>query len=48
MTKTKINDQLNEKLSAELAGNKICCHNEYRLMDMPKIMLPEFDGNLND
>jgi len=32
MTKTKINDFLNEEPSAEL-GNKIYCYNEYRLMD---------------
>jgi len=48
MTKTKINDLLKGKPSAESASNKTCCHNEYRLMDMPKIMLPKFDGNLND
>jgi len=33
---------------AESAGDKTCCHNEYQRTDMPKIMLPEFDGNLNN
>jgi len=48
MTKTKINDLLKGKPSTESASNKTCYHNEYRLTDMPKIMLPKFDGNLND
>jgi len=47
-TKTKISDFLNEKPVAESAGDKTCCHNEYQRTDMPKIMLPEFDGNLHN
>jgi len=32
---------------AESEGNKTG-HNKYQHTDMPKIMLPEFDGNLNN
>jgi len=48
LIKTRINDLLKEEPATELTSNKTCCHNEYQRTNMPKIMLPEFDGNLNN
>jgi len=39
---------MNEEPSAELASNKTYCHNEYQLTYILKIMLSEFNSNLND
>jgi len=46
-TKTKISNLLKEEPMTESEGNKTG-HNKYQHTDMPKIMLPEFDGNLNN
>jgi len=43
--KSKINELLNKELVTESASNKICCHNEAPRSELPKIMIPEFDGN---
>jgi len=48
MTKTRINDPLKEEPAAESASNKTYCHNQYQRTDMLKIMIREFDDNLND
>jgi len=51
MIKIRINDLLKEEPATESASNKTPCHNEYQRNAnryMPKIMLPEFDGNLNN
>jgi len=45
--KIKINELLNKKLVTESANNKTCCHNEVQRTDIPKIMIPEFDDNIN-
>jgi len=45
--KSKINELLNKELVTESASNKTCCHNEAQRSELPKIMIPEFDGNIN-
>jgi len=47
-TKSKINELLNKELVTESASNKTC-HNEVQRIELrtEKIMIPEFDGNIN-
>jgi len=45
--KSKINELLNKELVTESASNKTCCHNEAQRTELPKVMIPEFDGNIN-
>jgi len=45
--KIKINELLNKELVTESASNKTCCHNEVQRTELSKIMIPEFDGNIN-
>jgi len=44
--KGKINELLNKELVTE-SGNKTCCHNETQSSELPKVMILEFDGNIN-
>jgi len=45
--KSKFNELLNKELVTESASNKTCCHNETPRSELPKVMIPEFDGNIN-
>jgi len=45
--KSKMNELLNKEPVTEPASNKICCHNEASHPELPRVMIPEFDGNIN-
>jgi len=45
--KIKINELLNKELVTDSASNKTYCHNEAQRTELPKVMIPEFNGNIN-
>jgi len=45
--KSKINELLKKELGTESGSSKTCCHNEAQRSELPKVMIPEFDGNIN-
>jgi len=45
--KSKINELLNKEHVTESAGNKTCCYNETQSSELSKVIIPEFDGNIN-
>jgi len=46
-TKIKINELLSKEIVTESAGNKTGYHNEIQDSELSKVMIPEFDGNIN-
>jgi len=46
-TKIKINELLSKEIVTESAGNKTGYHNEVQGSKLPKVMIPEFNGNIN-
>jgi len=46
--KSKINELLNKESVTESASNKTYCHNEVQRTNTPKVMIPKFDGNVNE
>jgi len=43
----RINDLLKKGDVTESAGNKTGYHNEIQGSELSKVMIPEFDGNIN-